>query len=186
MTLLGTDFEKCAKWQGSVEEPAAKDLVARKVCTIKWNEVKGTIWNAIKCEEHLRSHPEAVVRQATINLYLQVWKSLGDSFPKLYCMLMSREKMSVRKFCVRRKGMICNPLMHVCMRNLWRKAEQGKKPVLILVPGSHERLASRKRIMCARNMGAHVQRGIWSTKGIKTGRDIGFPHSQERREETSK
>ncbi len=85
MTSLGTDFEKRAKWQGSVEEPAAKDFVARKVRTIKWNEVQGTIWNAIKCKEHLRSCPEAVVRQATINLYLRVWKSFGNSFPKLYC-----------------------------------------------------------------------------------------------------
>jgi hypothetical protein len=35
--------------------------------------------------------------------------------------------------------------------------------VLILVPGSHERLDSRK-CMCARNMGARVQRGTWRTK----------------------
>jgi hypothetical protein len=40
-------------------------------------------------------------------------------------------------------------------------------PVLTLVPGSHERLTSRKRVMCARNMGAHVRRSIQSTKGIK-------------------
>ena len=39
--------------------------------------------------------------------------------------------------------------------------------VLILVPGSHELLASRKRIMCARNMGAHVQRGTQRTKGMR-------------------
>ncbi len=57
-----------AKWQGYVEEPAAKDFVARKVCTIKWNKVQGTSWNAIRCKEHLQSHPAAVVRQATINL----------------------------------------------------------------------------------------------------------------------
>ncbi len=37
--FLGTDFKKRAKWQGSVEEPAAKDFVARKVRTIEWNEV---------------------------------------------------------------------------------------------------------------------------------------------------
>jgi hypothetical protein len=79
MTSLETDFKK------HVEKPAAKDFVVRKVCTIEWNKVQGTIWNTIKCKECLRSHPEAVVRQATINLYLQVWKSLGDSFPKLYC-----------------------------------------------------------------------------------------------------
>ncbi len=68
MTSLGTDFEKHAKWQGSVEEPTAKDFVARKVRTIEWNKVQGTIWNTIKCKERLRSCPEAVVRQATINL----------------------------------------------------------------------------------------------------------------------
>jgi hypothetical protein len=131
MTFLGTDFEKLAKWQGSVEEPAAKDFVARKVCTIEWNKVQGTIWNAIKCKEHLRSRPEAVVRQATINLFLQVWKSLGDSFPKLYCVDLAEayvmQKSSLWKFCVRRKGMIRDCLMDVCMRNLWQKAERGKK-----------------------------------------------------------
>jgi len=39
MTFLGTDFVKHAIWQGSVEEPAAKDFVAGKVPTIEWNEV---------------------------------------------------------------------------------------------------------------------------------------------------
>jgi hypothetical protein len=80
-----TDFETHAKWQGSVEEPTAKDLIARKVCTIELNKVQGTQWNTIKCQEHLGNCPEAVVRQATINLDSQVWKSLGDSLPKLYC-----------------------------------------------------------------------------------------------------
>jgi hypothetical protein len=69
MTSLGTDFKKRAKWQGSIEEPAAKNFVARMVPTIEWNKVQGTIWNVIKCKEHLRSCPEAVVRQATINLF---------------------------------------------------------------------------------------------------------------------
>jgi hypothetical protein len=68
-----------AKWQGYVEEPAAKDFVARKVHTIKLNEVQETHWNANKCKERLGNCPEAVVRHATINHYSQVWKSLGDS-----------------------------------------------------------------------------------------------------------
>jgi hypothetical protein len=34
MTFLGTEFEKRAIWQGSIEEPAAKDFVAKKVHTI--------------------------------------------------------------------------------------------------------------------------------------------------------
>ncbi len=42
-----------------------------------------------------------------------------------------------------------------------------RKPVLVLVPGSHKRLALRKRVMCERNMRAHVQPGTRRTKGIK-------------------
>ncbi len=53
MMSLGTDFEMHAKWQGSDEKPAAKDFIARKVCTTVWNEVQGTSWNAIKCKERL-------------------------------------------------------------------------------------------------------------------------------------
>ncbi len=34
MMSLGTDFETHAKWQGSIEEPGAKDFIARKVHTI--------------------------------------------------------------------------------------------------------------------------------------------------------
>jgi hypothetical protein len=30
MTSLGTDFETCAIWQGYIEDPAAKDFIARK------------------------------------------------------------------------------------------------------------------------------------------------------------
>jgi hypothetical protein len=85
VTSLGTDFETHAKWQGSIEEPAAKDFVARKVCTIKLNEVQGTQWKANNCQELLGNCTEAVIRQAIISLYSQVWKSLGDSLPKLYC-----------------------------------------------------------------------------------------------------
>ncbi len=40
MTSLGTDFEKHAKWQGSIEEPATKDFVARKVSLLNWTKCK--------------------------------------------------------------------------------------------------------------------------------------------------
>jgi hypothetical protein len=69
MTSFGTDFETHAKWQGYFEGPAAKDFIAREVRSIKLNEMQGTHWNANKCKELLGNHPEAVVRQATINLY---------------------------------------------------------------------------------------------------------------------
>jgi hypothetical protein len=107
VTSLRTDFETHAKWQGSVEEPAAKDFVARKVRTIKLSKVQETHWNTSKCKEHLGNHPEVVVRQATINLYSQVWKSLGDSLSKLYCIDLGEayvmQKVSVRGYYVRKK-----------------------------------------------------------------------------------
>jgi hypothetical protein len=69
MMSHGIDFEVHAKCQGSIEEPNAKEFLARKVLTIELNEVQGTHWNANKCQERLGNHPEAVVRQATISLY---------------------------------------------------------------------------------------------------------------------
>jgi hypothetical protein len=44
------------------------------------------VWNSLfnKHQDFYR-RPEAVVRQATINLDSQIWKSLGDSLPELYC-----------------------------------------------------------------------------------------------------
>jgi hypothetical protein len=42
MTSLGTDFETHAIWQGYVEDPAAKDFVARKARTIALSKVRGT------------------------------------------------------------------------------------------------------------------------------------------------
>ncbi len=68
MTSLRTDFEMHANWQGYVEVPAGKDFVPGKVCTIALNDMQGTHWKAIKCQERLGNHPEAVVRQATIKL----------------------------------------------------------------------------------------------------------------------
>jgi hypothetical protein len=96
---------------------------------------------------------------------------LGIPFPGCttltYWRLMSRKKVLVREYYVRRKGMIHDCPMDIHMRNLWRMADRGNKSVLILVPGSHERLTLRKHVMCAKNMGVQVQCVIWSTKGIK-------------------
>jgi hypothetical protein len=79
------------------------DFVARKVRTMESNKVQGNNWNAIKCKECLGSHPEAVVRQATINLDSWLWKSLGDSLPELYCVNLAEayimwENVSSRNF----------------------------------------------------------------------------------------
>jgi hypothetical protein len=104
MMTLGTDFESHTKGQGSIEEPAVEDFVAREVHTIKLNKVQGTNWKANKCKERLGSHAEAVVRQTTIsNLDSRVWKSLWDSLPELYCIdlaeaYVTQENISLRNF----------------------------------------------------------------------------------------
>ena len=85
MMSLGTDLETHAICQGYVEEPAAKDFLARKAHIIALSEVQGTHWSMIRCKERLANSPEAVLGQATINLDSGVWKSLEDSLPKLYC-----------------------------------------------------------------------------------------------------
>ncbi len=42
MMSLGTDFETHTLWQGYVEDPAAKDFVARKAHTIALSKAQGT------------------------------------------------------------------------------------------------------------------------------------------------
>jgi hypothetical protein len=68
MMFFVTDFETHAIWQGYVEDPATKDFVARKARTIALSEAQGS------CYKTSANQP-----------YSRVWKSLGDSIPKLYC-----------------------------------------------------------------------------------------------------
>ncbi len=190
MTSLGTDFKKHAKWQGSIEEPAAKDFVAREVRTIKLTKVQGTSWNAIKCKERLRSCPEAVIRQGTINLYSQVWKSLGDSFPELYCLdlaeaYVTQESVSSRIY-ERRKGTTCDCPTDVCMRNLWQKAERGKNAGTNSCTRFPRASCFKKmHFVCQKYGGACTMWYPENQRYEKTGWEIRFLRSQERCEETS-
>jgi hypothetical protein len=68
MTSFVTDFETNAIWQGYVEDPAAKDFVVRKARTIALSKAQES------CHKTSDNQP-----------YSRVWKSLGDSIPKLYC-----------------------------------------------------------------------------------------------------
>jgi hypothetical protein len=191
MTSLRTDFEMHAKWQGYVEEPTAKDFVSRQVYTIALDEVKGTHWNAIKCKEHLRSCPEAVVRQATINLNSRVWKSLEDSLPELYCIdlaeaYVTRESVSLRIY-VRRKGMTCNCPTDVCMRNLRQKVEREKKTgTYSCTRFPRASCFEKMRDVCQKHAGAHTMWYSEYQRYEKMGQEIGILYSQERHEETSK
>ncbi len=191
MTSLGIDFKKRAKWQVSVEEPAAKDFIAKEIHTIKLTKVQGTSWNAIKCKERLRICPEAVARQATINLYSWVWKSLGDSFPKLYWVdlaeaYVTQESVSSRIY-VRRKGMTCDRPMGICMRNLWQKAERGKNAGTNSCTRFPRTSCFKKmRHVCQKYGGACTTWYSENQRYEKTGLEIGFPCSQERCKVTNK
>jgi hypothetical protein len=80
MTSLGTDFEMHAIWQGYVEDPAAKNFVARKACTITLSKVQGT-------------------RQSTLFTSLEIpWGFHTRAVLRSLSGLMSREKVSVQGF----------------------------------------------------------------------------------------
>jgi hypothetical protein len=106
--------------------------VARKTCTIASGKAQGTYWNRIKCKECCGNPPEAVIGQETINLDSQVWKSLEDSLPDMYCADLAeayvmQEGASLRLMW-KKKGMIHDCSMDVYTRNLWRRAEIGIEP----------------------------------------------------------
>jgi hypothetical protein len=96
-----------AIWQGYVEDPAAKDFVARKAPTIALSEAQGT-------------------QQSTLFTSLEIpWGFLTRAVLCSLAGLMSRKKVSVRGFFVRKKDMIHVCPMDVCTENLPQKAERG-------------------------------------------------------------
>ncbi len=80
MMSLGTNFETHAIWQGYVEDPAAKNFVARKARTIALSEVQGT-------------------RQSTLfTISVVPWRFHTQAVLRSLAGLMSRKKVSVWEF----------------------------------------------------------------------------------------
>ena len=80
MTSPRTDFEMHAIWQGYVEDPAAKDFVARKARTIALSKAQGT-------------------RQSTLFRSLKIpWGFHTQAVLRSLAGLMSCKKVSVREF----------------------------------------------------------------------------------------
>ncbi len=127
MTSLRTDFEMHAKWQGSIEEPAAKDFCCEGGLHY-W--IERSAWNPLGRKQVPRALGESSrsCRQTSNNQPLFTsWKSLGDSLPELYCIdlaeaYVTQESVSSR-ILLKRKGMIHDSPMDNRMRNLRRKAE---------------------------------------------------------------
>jgi hypothetical protein len=77
MTSLETDFEMHAIWQGYLEDPAAKDFVSRKACTITLSKAQGT-------------------QQSTLFTSLEIpWGFLTRAALRSLAGLMSRKKASI-------------------------------------------------------------------------------------------
>jgi hypothetical protein len=95
MTSFVTDFEMHATWQGYVEDPDAKNFVARKARTIALSKARGS------CHKTSDNQP-----------YSWVWKSLGDSIPKLYCVawlgLGHARKCQFEDFCEKERYELCS------------------------------------------------------------------------------
>ncbi len=142
MTSFVTDFETHAIWQGYIEDPTAKDFVARKACTIALSKARGS------CHKTSNNQP-----------YSQVWMSLGDSIPELYCIawlgLGHARKCQFEDFCEKERYELCSVQRTFAPEIFgeWQKREIS--PVVRLLPGSHGRLASRNpRVLFQKHGGA--------------------------------
>jgi hypothetical protein len=95
MTFFVTDFEMHAIWQGYIKDPAAKDFIARRARTITLSEAQGS------CHKTSNNQP-----------YSQVWQSLEDSIPELYCVawrgLGHTRKCQFENFCEKERYESCS------------------------------------------------------------------------------
>jgi hypothetical protein len=105
--------------------------------------------------------------------YSRGQKSLGDSSPGLYCVdlaeaYVTQKKCQFKDLDKKKRYDTQSPNGRSHEKPSQRKAERGKNAGTYLVPVAHKHLTLRKRMMCSRNMGAHVRHGIWIMKGMKT------------------
>jgi hypothetical protein len=110
---LRTDFETHAIWQGYVENPAAKDFVARKARTIALSKAQGT-------------------QQSTLFTSLEIpWGFHARAVLHSLARLMLREKVSVRGFLWVRKVWFAFARWTFASETFgkWQKLSCFKKPM---------------------------------------------------------
>ncbi len=149
MTSLGTDFEMHAILQGYVEDPTAKDFIARKARTIALSKGQGT-------------------QQSTLFTSLEIpWRFLTRAVLRSLAGLMSHEKGSVWGFLWVRKVWFTFAQWRFAPETFgkWQKGERS--PVVSRLPGSCKHLALRNLRFCARNMEHMYSVLAWSAKGTK-------------------
>ncbi len=150
MTSFGTDFEMHAIWQGYVEDPAAKDFVARKARTIALSKMQGT-W------------------QSTLFTSLEIpWGLHTRAVLCSLAGLMSREKVSVRDFLWVRKVWYTFAQWTFASETFGKRRKGERLPVVSLLTGSHEHLALRKPICSVPEIwGCMYIIPAWSAKGTR-------------------
>ncbi len=169
MTSFGTGFEMHAIWQGYLEDPAAKDFVARKARTIALSKAQGT-------------------RQSTLFTSLKIpWGFLTQAVLRSVAGLMSRKKVSVQGFLWVRKVWFEFAQWTFAPETFGKRRKGEKSRVVSLLPGSHEHLASRNPcILWKKYGGACTTYQLGVPKVQETGGEIRFPCSWERCEEIGK
>jgi hypothetical protein len=144
MTSFVTDFEMHAIWQRYVEDPAAKDFVARKAHTIAMSKARGS------CHKTSNNQP--------IHEY---GYPFGDSIPGLYCVAWLGQgharKCQSEDFCEKERYESCSVQRTIAPKTFGNRRKRENSPVVRLLPGSHECLASRNpRILCQKHGGKYT------------------------------
>jgi hypothetical protein len=142
MMSFVTDFVTHAIWQGYVEDPAAKDFVARKAHTITLSKAQGSCYRTRDNQPiHEFGYP------------------FGDSIPGLYCVAWLGQgharKCQSKDFCEKERYESCSVQWTFAPEIFGNRRKRENSPVVRLLPGSHERLALRNpRILCRKHGGA--------------------------------
>ncbi len=123
--------------------------------------------------------------------YSRVWISLGDSIPRLYCVawqsLTHARKCQFEDFCEKEMFESCSFQRMLTAETFSKRWKRENSPVVRLLPGSHEHLASRNPcILCQKHWGACMVYQLGVPMVQEMGQEIGFPCSRERRKEISK
>ncbi len=142
MTSFMTEFEMHAIWQGYVEDPAAKDFVARKARTIALRKVQGS------CHKTSDNQP-----------IHELGYPFVDSIPGLYCVAWLGQshtrKCQSKDFCEKERYETCSVQRMLAAETFVKRWKRESSPVVRLLPGSHERLASRNPcVLCQKHGGA--------------------------------
>ncbi len=163
--MAGVRWGSC--WEGFCSKEGLQ-FVARKACTIALSEARGT-------------------RQSTLFTCLKTpWGFLTQAVLHSLAGLMSRKKVSVWGFLWVRKVWFVFAQRTFAPETFGERWKREKSPVVSLLPGSHERLASRNpQVLCQKHWGACTTYQLGGPKVQETGQEIWFPCSRERHEEIS-